>query len=197
LRRSLRKLSPKLGAARDWDVLAQRLSAARAPGLLAQAKVQRDKARQTARRAIESKAFARLLAESRAIAAAGSTQGLAQFGAAALERAHRKLLKLGKIDWNDAAGRHALRIRLKRLRYSCEFFAAAFPARQASPYIGALKELQEVLGELNDIEVGRRLLDFDADEAALLRTLETVWPRFLDRPPFWRAPARRLRRAAK
>jgi CHAD domain-containing protein len=185
LRRALRKLSPKLGAARDWDVLVQRL--ARSP-LLAKAKREQVKARRVARRAIESKVFNHLLAEARAIAPAESAQSLAQFGAAALERAHRRVLKLGTIDWDDAAERHALRIGVKRLRYSCEFFAAAFPGRRTTAYVAALKGLQDILGALNDIAVGRRLLGFDADEAALLAKLKSAWARFLKRQAFWRAP---------
>ena len=58
-----------------------------------------------------------------------------------------------------------------------------------SPYIAALKALQEVLGALNDISVGRRLIGFEADEAALLRRLGLVWVRFAKRRVFWRAPA--------
>lgn len=187
LRRSLRSLSQKLGAARDWDVLVERLAAAREIALAAKAKSEREKARQIARRAIKSKTFGRVLAEARAIAAGHSAQSLAQFAAAAIERAHRKVLKLGKIDWDAAAERHALRIRVKRLRYSCEFFAAAFPGRKTTAYVDALRELQEILGELNDIAVGRRLLGFGAAEAVLRGKLKTAWARFLKRPVFWRA----------
>ena len=88
-----------------------------------------------------------------------------------------------------ASARHALRIRVKRLRYSCEFFAPAFPARRVTPYITALKTLQDILGELNDIAVGRRLLGVAGDEAALLRRLAPAWRALERRPVFWRARA--------
>ena len=185
VRRKLRKLSPILGAARDWDVLVARLEASGAPELLARARRERDAARQAAIALIASPAFQDLIAAARALAVTRTGQTLAEFGAAALSRAQRKLLKQGSIDWHDAAGRHAVRIRVKRLRYSCEFFAAAFPARRAAPYLANLKELQEILGELNDIAVGRRLLGFDADEAALVRKLEASWRRFAKRRAFW------------
>ena len=187
LRRCLRSLSPKLGAARDWDVLVERLAAARKTALAAKAKGERDSAREIARRAIRSRTFARLVREARAIAPSDTSESLSQFGAAALERAHRKVRELGRIDWNDAAERHALRISVKRLRYGCEFFAPAFPGRKTMAYVDALKELQEILGRLNDIAVGRRLLGFHSDEAALLRKLKTAWARFLKRPAFWPA----------
>lgn len=191
LKRGLRKLSPKLGTARDWDVLVARLEADGASArLLHKARARRARARRAARRAIVSKGFAGIGPAVRGLAAADSRESLAQFGAAALARAHRKLMaQADGADWADAAARHAVRIRVKRLRYSCEFFAPAFPSRLATSYIATLKDLQEILGALNDIAVGRRLIGFDADEAALLRRLGAAWPRLAQRPVFWRAPA--------
>ena len=191
LKRVLRKLSPKLGTARDWDVLVARLEAdGGSARLLHQARTRRARARRAARRAIVSKRFAGIGPAVRGLAAAESRDTLAQFGAAALARAHRKLMaQADGGDWADPAARHAIRIRVKRLRYSCEFFAPAFPSRLATPYFAALKDLQEILGALNDIAVGRRLIGFDAEEAALLRRLGVAWPRLAKRPVFWRAPA--------
>ena len=181
VRRSLRKLSPALGRARDWDVLIGRFGAGgNATGHQA--------ARREARDALRSDAFHKLLEGARALQAEDSTESLAQFGAAALPRMHRKLMKAARdIGWSDAAQRHAVRIRVKRLRYGCEFFAPAFAARRAAPYIAALKELQRILGELNDIAVARQLIAAQADERALLRGLAAAWKRFARREPFWRA----------
>jgi CHAD domain-containing protein len=179
LRRSLRKLAPALGRARDWDVLVGRLGA--------NAK-QHQAARRAARDAIQSEAIAKMLRRARALHAEESRESLEQFGAAALSRMHRKLMKAARgIDWSDAAERHAARIRVKRLRYGCDFFAPAYPAARATPYIAALKELQRILGELNDIAVARRLVAACADESALLRSLELAWKGFARRQPFWRA----------
>lgn len=191
LRRALRKLSPELGPARDWDVVREKLAAARvAPGVLARTEKRRSQARQAARRAVRSKAFAQLIAQGRALVAQASPKTLAEFGATALARAHGKLVKEARdVEWSNPARRHAVRIRVKRLRYSCEFFAGAFPAKRAAPYLRALKELQTILGELNDIAVGRRLTGLQADEKPLLRRLDAAWKRFAKRPPFWRAPA--------
>ena len=191
LKRSLRKLSPTLGAARDWDVLVARLEAQRASAeLLHKAQARRAAARRAARRALVSKRFAGIGDQVRSLAAAETTTPLAQFGAEALARAQRKLMAQARgADWADAAARHAVRIRVKRLRYSCEYFAAAFPTKRVTPYVAALKELQEILGALNDISVGRRLIGFDADEAALVRRLAAAWTRLAGRPVFWRAPA--------
>ena len=189
--RALRKVGPRLGAARDWDVLVARLEADRkSPDLLRKARAKRAAARRAARRVLVSKRFAGIGPRVRGLVPAESGATLAQFGAAALARAHRKLMADAQgIDWADAVARHACRIRVKRLRYSCEFFAPAFPATRVSPYLVALKQLQDILGALNDISVGRRLIGFDADEAALLRRLGAAWTRFAKRPGFWRAAA--------
>ena len=59
--------------------------------------------------------------------------------------------------------RHKLRIEAKKLRYAADVFAGLFGrAKRARAFIEALKEVQDALGELNDIVVGERL----AHEAA-------------------------------
>jgi triphosphatase len=189
--RALRQVAPALGEARDWDVLVARLEAMKASDrLLDKARGRRAAARRAARRALVSKGFAGIGPAVRGLEAEESSVSLAEFGAAALARAHRKLMSEARgVDWSNAGQRHAVRIRMKRLRYSCEFFAPAFAPRRASGYIAALKELQDIFGELNDIAVGRRLLSVAADEAALLRRLAPAWRAFERRPPFWRAAA--------
>ena len=179
--RPLRRIAPKLGAARDWDVLIGRLGRAAEPF-----EAKRNRARERALRAVRSRDFEHVVARARALRAGETGQSLKQFGAAALERAHRKLRRR-KFDFADPAERHALRIRVKRLRYSAEFFAPAF-ARSGS-YLADLKALQQILGELNDIAVGRRLAGLEADEKALLRKLDAAWARFGKRAVFWRAAA--------
>ena len=183
----LRKLSPILGAARDWDVL---LGRSQVPaGMRSQAA----EARKAALDAVQSRKFGRMLKHARALEAATTDESLQRFAARALERAHRKLVK--DVDWTNARRRHAMRIRVKRLRYTAEFFADAFPA--APDYVAALKDLQSLLGDLNDIAVGRRLAGVETDEAPLLKRLAPAWARLEKRPPFWRAGGRRPRRATR
>jgi CHAD domain-containing protein len=178
--RHLRRLSPVLGNARDWDVLIART----APDARMRARARA--AREAAIATLAADEFIGLLDAARGLEARQSDQPLKAFASASLERAHRKLMKAAAgIDWSDARRRHAVRIRVKRLRYACEFFAPAFSASE--PYIGALRALQEALGQLNDISVGRRLAGLDEDEAPLLRKLRPGWTRFARRRPFWRA----------
>jgi triphosphatase len=89
--------------------------------------------------------------------------------------AARRLTKLAKrfalagqqLSTADAARLHALRILAKRLRYSTEFFAAWYDKQKAGAYLDSLSEVQDVLGQINDIAVAHRLLDGLEADAAL------------------------------
>lgn len=67
----------------------------------------------------------------------------------------------------EAERLHALRIQAKKLRYSAEFFAGFYDKQKARSYLAALSEVQEVLGQINDVAVAHRLLDELAEEPAL------------------------------
>lgn len=81
--------------------------------------------------------------------------------------ASRRLRKLNKrfaeagqqLDTLDNARLHALRILAKKLRYSAEFFAAMYDREKTRSFLAALSEVQEVLGQINDVAVAHRLLD--------------------------------------
>ncbi|MSP87266.1 MAG: CHAD domain-containing protein [Alphaproteobacteria bacterium] len=93
-------------------------------------------------------------------AAAALDQPASPFAATELTRRHRKAIKLGRsISTADAEALHRLRIQLKKLRYTCEFFRDLFPNKSTKAYIANLAKLQDVLGTLNDVEVARTLLD--------------------------------------
>ena len=212
--RRLRALMPPLGTARDWDVFCEGLvrqgmqeperAAALAP-LLARARARRTAARRSARRVAESPVLQAFLLRALRWVDGGAWQAaegsLGEFAAAALERLHRKARQQAKgIDWGDAERRHRLRIRMKRLRYACDFFSASFPGAAAQPYIKRLAALQDVLGDLNDIAVARRLLAelrapathtrraLAARERALVTSLGAAWAAFEKRRPFWAPP---------
>ena len=163
LDRRLRAALRAFGEARDWDVFEGSLgrSALRRP-----ASERGEAARRKARATARSAQF-RFLADEALAWARGrpwrarsdAGQPMEAFARGALERAHRRLLEAAeRVDWNDAPRRHRVRILVKRLRYGCECFAAAWPDAAMAPFLKELRRLQEILGELNDIEVQRRLL---------------------------------------
>ena len=101
----------------------------------------------------------------------------------AKEFATRRLRKLAKrfalggqqLENAEAAQLHALRIAAKKLRYSAEFFAGLYRKNAAVSYLAALGEVQDVLGQINDIAVAHRLLDgLAADADAVQREANFV-----------------------
>jgi triphosphatase len=75
----------------------------------------------------------------------------------------RKVRKRGKdLVRLNAKQRHKLRIQVKKLRYAAEFFGDLFQGKKAvrrqKKFTSALKQLQDGLGDLNDIAVDERLI---------------------------------------
>ena len=177
LARRTGRVMGKLGVARDWDVFVAWLEDEDPPReLLRAARRERDRARASARNAI-------CRMELEPLAAKSYSKPAKEFAAASLGRLERRTRKQARrMDWDDAGERHALRIRVKRLRYASEFFGRTR---------GRLERLQDVLGGLNDVEVARRLLrglrvktpdlygSLDLRESRLLRALERMKTSFL------------------
>jgi len=136
LARRTRRVMRKLGAARDWDVFLAWLETQKPPrALLLRAQREQADARLRAKRELSRLSVEPIEAHAKDLDAA-----------AVLERLERKARKPA---CGTAKARHKLRIHVKRLRYASEFFGRPRPG---------LERLQKVLGELNDVEVARRLL---------------------------------------
>jgi CHAD domain-containing protein len=186
LRKLLRRVARAAGPARDWDVCLRRLP----PKLRPAAERRRRAAYARLRRVLRAP---QLWLAPRGLVAA--RQPLPDFARAALARADRKAMKEGtRVAWSRPGRRHALRIRLRRLRYACEFLRGAFPDRDAEPLIRSLKRLQDLLGDLNDLEVARRLGEElsgkaprrGASSAKLVAQLPGAWRDFVAAPRFWK-----------
>ncbi|MDX6752074.1 CHAD domain-containing protein [Geminicoccaceae bacterium 1502E] len=75
-----------------------------------------------------------------------------------LARRYRKVRKAGRgFAELDEGQRHALRIRIKKLRYGVEFVGGLFDGKQPRRFAGKLAGLQDALGHLNDLAVARGL----------------------------------------
>ncbi|RMH67362.1 MAG: CHAD domain-containing protein [Bacteroidetes bacterium] len=84
-----------------------------------------------------------------------------------IRRLYKKAVRQGRAILADAdapdademdAALHALRITCKKLRYLLELFGSLYPPGPLAPLINALKGLQDVLGEHNDLVVQRARL---------------------------------------
>ena len=212
--RELRSRQRALGAARDWDEF---VGAGFEPVLRRAARRPHAVARQAARKTLTGARFDSVLREILAWsgrkpwrAASDLHESPATFAARALQRLYRALCrKAAGIDWTDSERRHRVRIRVKRLRYGCECFAAAYGPDATRPLLHRLHALQRLLGELNDIHVQQRLLDdlarnagvaqpaesarqaLDARERVLMRGAAKIWSKFEAIQPYWRRRAAR------
>ena len=76
-----------------------------------------------------------------------------------LRRRDRKLRKgLGRLDKLDGAGRHRLRLQVKKQRYATSFLATLFDRKAAEAYIRAAAGLQDALGLANDRVVAAKVV---------------------------------------
>jgi CHAD domain-containing protein len=174
LRRDLGWVAQRLGAVRDLDVFilnlreqAQRLTEADAIAALLTAELarRRQPARVALKAALTSRRFQALMRRLDALASSppprphpgAHTLPVAEMGPVLLEKAQRRVLRLGRTvgPTAPAADLHRLRILCKRLRYACEFFREAFgdPASGADPladYIRTMVRFQDCLGEHQD-----------------------------------------------
>lgn len=81
----------------------------------------------------------------------------------ALDHRLKTVRKRGKaLEQMDPFARHRLRIQVKKLRYATEFFSTLYEGSRDKArrrFSAALEDLQETLGVLNDIAVGRALAE--------------------------------------
>jgi inorganic triphosphatase YgiF len=184
MRNRLKWIAGELGPAREFDVFLKRVVtplAADRPDKQGIAVLADDLRRKRARAfrranaAIDCSRFRSLMLDVAAWVETGdwsrNTDGrvralreaaVAAFAGRELNSRRKRILKRGAdLKHLDAQRRHKLRIQAKKLRYATEFFAGAFPGRRASKrrqgFLEGLEQLQDALGELNDIAVHEHL----------------------------------------
>jgi|GEM_PF-5618920 len=83
----------------------------------------------------------------------------ADYAGPMLESRRGKVLKAGRrLGQASAERKHRLRIRLKKLRYTIEFFRTLYPERAVHAHLPRLAKLQEQFGRLNDVATSARLI---------------------------------------
>ena len=175
LRGRAKVLSARLGPARNLDVFLEELLAAPAKAISSDgnaemfaplrdhAQTARDAAWKNVQACITSQDFAVFLddvaglAQSRLPLAHDSR--LKSMARRILERHGRRAKKRGRAARSHEEGDlHRLRISLKKLRYTAEFFAPLLKEKKVKRYIARIKRLQEALGRLNDIAHARSVV---------------------------------------
>jgi inorganic triphosphatase YgiF len=242
IKRELKWITGELGPARDLDVFIKGVVTRATAGKshhLGAATLTRDLRRRRceafgrARSAIESDRFRALVLDiatwieagdwtrkADKLARATRDQPIATAAAAEMQRRRKKIMKLGtKMVELDPARRHRMRIQAKKLRYASEFFGITFPGKKAvrrrKEFVATLGQLQDTLGDLNDISVHEKLTErlTDAREndgkrkrgaanealaagrlsgrekariASVLKDAKRAYARFAKAKPFWR-----------
>lgn len=189
LRAELKAVATALGPARDLHVLLERVAATARPGdgeldqMMRHLADRRDKAVGAAQGMLAAEPFQRLLFEFAAWlergdwleqgGTAADNQSLARFAGRVLSQRRRKLRRArGRLASMTDAERHRVRIATKKLRYATAFFASLVgdkaQARDHATFAKALEQLQDSLGELNDMAVAT------SGQAALFADLEPI-----------------------
>jgi triphosphatase len=225
VRRDLRWLATRLGEARDLDVFIEKTIAParqRRPhaedlaALAAAYEERRKAAYEKAREAVSSGRLDRIALAtaawlekgrwlSREDTAARSEQRVEDLAAKELGRRWKRVRRRAKhLEALEPPARHEVRIAVKKLRYAAEFFRALFPgkarAKRAKALRAALGELQDRLGDLNDIAVADKMEHAREHEAAArllareqacrlgehLEAAKAAYRKFAATDPFWR-----------
>ena len=231
----LKWLIGELGPARDWDVFVadifspvarQMADGDRLTLLRDRIERSRDEAYARAQAAVGSQRYLGLAlllnswAEGRGWHDGASADrselqtGAAEIAHELLRRIYEELMAAGDdFEHLDPEHRHEARIQLKKLRYATEFFSSLYPRRKVTPYLAAMKALQDDLGISNDVDVARKLLKRTmkrtrGKERAQLsyaaglvvgwhthvgtdreQELIRAWSRFAARAPYWEMSA--------
>ena len=235
LRSDLKRLSEPLGRARNLDVfLAKTLPKERERhpdekgllGLETHLEVKRTEAYADVMAMLNSDAWRRhvldlvawinagpWLADDGRKAAKDRNQPAQAFASGVLEKRRRQVKKRGRnLDALSPEDRHQVRIAAKKLRYGAEFFGGLYTGKKAgkrhAAFVQALSELQDCLGDLNDIVTGHELLDdltdtdlkatsavfaagvtaadIEAQSVKLLKAAAQAHEELVDMRPFWR-----------
>ena len=175
LRGRSKVLSSRLAPARDLDVFLEELLAAPAKAfsgedevemfavLRAEAEEARQKAWKQASACIASPDFTIFLDDVAGLAQSrlplAHQNKLGPMARRMLRRQAARAKKRGRAARSHEEGDlHRLRIALKKLRYTSEFFAPLYNKKKVKRYLAQIKKLQETLGRLNDIAHARSVI---------------------------------------
>lgn len=163
LRSRAKILTARLSPARDLDVFTEKLVAEAKWGVrdgLPQLKERAESARNVAwggvTACITSPDFERFSDDVAALASSSlplsRDRRMARAAERMLDRQIARVKKRGRQARSGQEGDlHRLRIGLKKLRYTCEFFAPLYSKKKVGRYLKKLRGLQNHLGDLNDV----------------------------------------------
>ena len=166
-----RDVGEQLGNARNWDVFCSELLPAMVADLDEHPDVQQltafaEQQRMTAHAQTQEWLRGRrysltLIAFCEALQALPErdTARIDDFADQALKKRHKRFCRGARIAHTlSAEARHEVRIELKKLRYTLDFFESLYGQKQLQAFLQGLAETQELLGHMNDLATGEILL---------------------------------------
>ena len=193
---SARRLFRVLGAVRDADVMAARFAGThRAETLARNALTQRQKARKALKKIkadgfapwvlkrLDGKGWPRTGKKAKVLRDAP----VANLAALALDRAWQAALSNGAdLTRMTPRAQHELRKDLKMLRYQSEFFVKIWPAAPHERFLAPLRDLQDDLGEVTDLELARAFGQVKGDDStAEAQRAAQHWVALQSIGPWW------------
>ena len=166
-----RDVGEQLGNARNWDVFCSDMLPAIAADLgdhpdvihlkeFAQQK--REEAHQQTQQWLHGRRYSlTLIAFCEALLTLPETKSnrIDSFADKALKKRHNCFCRGARVAHTlTGEERHEVRIDLKKLRYTLDFFESLYPQKQLQPFLHGLAETQELLGHMNDLVTGEMLL---------------------------------------
>ncbi len=100
----------------------------------------------------------KMILESQSTAEPIRPENTEQFAIRLLKRRHRRFQREIAVKNRTLEESHQLRLYLKKLRYSFEFFIELFPKKKMNRYTKTLSRAQELLGKMNDLATAEILL---------------------------------------
>ena len=204
LREELRWFTGQLGDARNLDVYLERDLAEEDRDALT---VRREQAYDLVIAAMNSRRHRALMLELLGWTEFGpwrsgkqARKPVANYAESRLDRLWHSIAHIGRhVADLDEHSRHRLRIQVKKIRYAIEFLRGLYPQHHATEkrFAGAVEDLQESLGKLNDLATARTLISTpsgadewligEPEERLHLRESERAFRDLHQIGPFWRA----------
>ena len=100
----------------------------------------------------------KMILESQSTAEPIVPENTEEFASRLLKRRHRRFQRELSVPSRSLEESHQLRLYLKKLRYSFEFFVQLFPKNKMTRYTKTLSRAQELLGQMNDLATAEILL---------------------------------------
>lgn len=171
-----RDVGEQLGNARNWDVFCTEIlpdieadlgNIPDVSGLKEFAQTQRDKAHAQTQAWMRGRRYSlTMIAFCEALLALPDRKAdrISDFADKALKKRYKRFCRGAKVAHTlTGEERHEVRIDLKRLRYTIDFFESLYPQKQMQPFLASLAETQELLGHMNDLVTCEALLALRPD----------------------------------